>query len=258
MEEEDLLARIGAHAREEGADDAVWERVARGEATAEELAELERRAEGDPDVAAMLAATRPLGARSEARIAERLAPPPAQAGVVAIRRDLGRRALAYVGPLALAAAVILYLVAGRHTRSADEGPELPVYAVTALGQQAMRGPAEPATRLHLKTGADAGFEIVARPETAAAERIVAYAFVIGEGEPSPLDAKVEIAPEGSVRIRGTARALTGAREVRLVLGTPAAIGRFEDAVARARVLVRVDDGPGSARIRVVVIPVDRD
>ena len=100
---------------------------------------------------------------------------------------------------------------------------------------------------------DAPFEIVLRPATSAGAKVVAYAFAIGEGDPNPIEAKIEVASEGSVRIRGRAGALQGAREVRVVVGSANdSIKRFDDALSRAR------DGKGDAYVRVLTIPITRE
>ena len=256
----DLLGQVRDHLRGERADDAALEAVARGETGTETVAELELRAQDDREVAALVAASRPLGADVEARIAARVTAEaaPAKAGsrptaprpnVVSFARRVGIIA----GPLALAAAVLLWVLAGRNGETART--LLPDYAVSATSDQTMRGVADPpsaALRLHV---GDAPFEIVLRPATTAGVKVVAYAFAIaiGEGEPNPIEAKVEIAPEGGIRIRGRAGALVGAREVRIVIGVPTgAIKRFDDALARAR------DARSDASVRVITIPILRE
>jgi hypothetical protein len=273
MKDNEVLAQVRDHLRAERADDAGLVAVARGEAGSEVVIELERRAASDPELAAAIASSRPLGAEAEARIwarieAERVAlrakvaragardaagsapvaSKPREGRVVA----LARRAAVIAGPLALAAAVTLY-VAGRG--GGGEGAVLPEYALTAGGDQAMRGSESPsvsATQLRLQAGPEATFELLVRPATAAPARVAAYCFAIGEGEPNPVEATIEVAAEGSVRIRGPARALAGAREVRVVLGTANdSIKRFDDALARAR------DGNSDARVRVLKVAIVR-
>ncbi len=250
----DLLGQVRDHLRGERADDAALEAVARGET----VAELELRALEDRELAALVAASRPLGADVEARIAARVTgeAAPAKAGskptaprpnVVSFARRIG----VIAGPLALAAAVLLWVLAGRNGAT---GPTLlPGYTVSATSDQTMRGVTDPpsaALRLH---AGDAPFEIVLRPATTAGAKVVAYAFAIGEGEPNPIEAKVEIAPEGGIRIRGRAGALVGAREVRIVIGVPTgSIKRFDDALARAR------DARSDASVRVITIPILRE
>lgn len=150
-------------------------------------------------------------------------------------------------PVAVAAAVLVYfaLVAGR---SAQDGrAPLPEYGVAASGDPSTHGPG-----LTLRHGADA-FEIVARPASAVSDagaKVVAYGFAIGEGEPNPIDAKVEA--DGAIRIRGRARALEGAREVRIVVGATGDFARYDDALAKAR------DGKSDAHVRVIVVPITRE
>ena len=154
------------------------------------------------------------------------------------------------GPLALAAAMVVYVTAQR----GPSGPELPAYSVSASGEQSMRGATEADARLRLGKGRDARFELVLRPATAPAEKVVAYpfTFVAPGSEPAPLEAAIEIAPEGAVRVTGSSRLLEGVHEIRIVVGAPAAIGKFDDAAARAR------SGVTDARVRVLTVPIDRD
>src|SRR5687767_3570556 len=122
-----------------------------------------------------------------------------------------------------------------------------------MGEQAMRGPSEPSAHLHVASGPrrDARFEIVLRPVTAPKTKVVAYAFTFtaSGADPVPLDAKIEIAPEGSVRLTGAAPSLEGAREIRVVVGEPVAIGKFDDAAARAAA------NESSPRVRVFAVPI---
>jgi hypothetical protein len=98
--------------------------------------------------------------------------------------------------------------------------------------------------------ASAPFELVLKPASAA-PKIVAYAFGVGDREPNPLDAPIELLPEGVVRLKGSPRALVGAREARVVIGTSDSIHRFDDALARAK------SGVSDASIRVVTLPITR-
>jgi hypothetical protein len=253
MTDDDVVARLRDHERAARSEDALWERVAAGAASPEEIAELERRAADEPEVARMLEATRPLGDDAASRIASYVAPSGrADTRVVALdarrARPLARRIATYAGPLALAAALMVYVTASGR----DGGALLPEYAVTATGEATMRGPAEPTARLRIGREAASTFEIGLRPATEVAEPLVAYAFALGDGEPSPLDAQVEVAASGAVRVRGAARALDQAREVRVVIGPPAVIGRFGGALERAAT------GAGDARVRVVTFAIERE
>lgn len=250
MKEDDVLESLAAvrdHLRAERADDAALEAVARGDLGSDAAADIERRAASDPGLAALVAASRPLGAEVEARIAARIRPRASARGgrVVA----LIRRTAPYAAPLAVAAALLVYLGRG------DAGhPSLPEYTVVATSEREMRGAGEERARLELRGGDDATFEIVARPATTAAAHVAAYVFAIGvsgTGEASPVDARVDVAAEGSVRIRGRARALDGARELRVVLGAASDFKRYEDALSRAH------DGKSDDRVRVLVVPLVR-
>lgn len=300
MNEEDkgadagVLALVRDHVREERADDAALEAIARGDdgAQAAAVRALRERAEQGDDVArAMVDACAPLGTEVLERIAHEAegptraaaapasaapasaaasAPAAAPSAVPAATKEaparagsgrvlaFARRAAIIAAPLAVAAAVF-FVFGSRSTESG--GAALPEFAITASGEKEMRGADAPAASvLHVRGAPDATFEILARPSTSVGgARVIAYAFAIGEGEPNPVDAKVEIAPEGSVRIRGRVRALMGAREVRVVLagvgdsGAPSdSIKRYEDALVHAR------DGKSDAQVRVLVVKIVRD
>ena len=254
MKDPDVLAALRDHVRADRADDHALEAVARGEQASSAALALEARAATEPEVRAMIDASRPLGAAKLDAIADavRISPAapaaakPSGGNVVAFLR----RASIVVGPLALAAAIFLVLGRGGDKSSVP----LPEYTFVASGEKEMRGdaPPEKAGALRLRDAPDATFEIVARPATAAGGHVVAYVFAVKDGEPNAVEASVELAPEGSVRIRGRAGQLRGAREVRVVLGTANdSIKRYEDALARAR------EGRSDASIRVLVIPVAR-
>ena len=213
------------------------------------------RAAHDREAAALVDASRPLGAEVEERIAARVSPKPkvdARAGAdPKPGRVLAfvRRNAVYVAPLAVAAAVLVYLGRGETNHA-----NLPEYSVVATSEKEMRGAdqaATPQAQLELRGGTDAVFELVVRPATSVPVKVVAYVFAIGEGEPNAVDAKVEVAPEGAVRINGRARALTGAREVRVVLGPASDFKRYEDALSHAR------DGKSDGQVRVLVVPIVR-
>ncbi len=163
-----------------------------------------------------------------------------------------RRLVLAAGPLALAAAMILYVT----SQSGPSVADLPAYTVTAVGAQPIRGPAGSSTRLRVPKAArsDARFEVLLRPATAPQEKVVAYAFTFqgSASEPAPLEAKVEIAPEGAVKLTGSSRALEGAAEIRIVVGVPLAIGKFDDAATRAR------SAKSDAHVQVLTVPIDRE
>src|SRR6476646_3327684 len=102
--------------------------------------------------------------------------PPASVG--RLLAFLRRRAV-YVVPLAAAVAVFVYV-----RREDKAHPSLPDYAAVVAG--------ESASRLDLRGGPDARVESEARPAARPPAQVVAYGFAIGEGEPNPVDAKIEI------------------------------------------------------------------
>ncbi len=251
MNDDEILAKLGQHVRDDQAHDAALVDVARGTRDATSVGAAE-----DDEVRAMAEASRPLGDAFEAKVAARataaLAPRvPARAARFAkldVRR-LGRIA----APLALAAAVLVWI--GTQRAPEDEGPTLPEYALSVRGDVDTRGEEAPApaasARLRVAS-ATSSFEIGVRPAEAATDRVAAWAFTFAEpgADPTPLAADVEVSPQGAVRIRGKSSALAGAREIRVVLA-PARATKFDAAVERAR------SGIGDAHVRVLTIAVER-
>ena len=180
-----------------GTPDDILEAVARGEQASSAALALEARAATEPEVRAMIDASRPLGAAKLDAIADavRITPAapaaakPSGGNVVAFLR----RASIVVGPLALAAAI--FLVLGR-------GGDKSSVPFVASGEKEMRGdsPPEKAGALRLRDDPDATFEIVARPATAAGGHVVAYVFAVKDGEPNAVEASVELAPEAKARL----------------------------------------------------------
>jgi hypothetical protein len=164
-----------------------------------------------------------------------------------------RRLVLVAGPLALAAAMVVYVTGQRGPTIAD----LPAYTVTATGDPAAPDGGEAQARLRLpKAGARRGarFELLLRPAGVPEGKVVAYGFTFEApgSEAVPLDAKVELGPEGAIRLTGAPHALAGAREIRIVVGEPAAIGKFDDAAARAAA------DKTDTKVRVLTVPIDRE
>src|SRR4051794_37467509 len=116
MTDDDLLGQIRDHVRRDGVLDAALEAVARGETDSAAVVDLERRAESDRETAALLAASRPLGAAVEARVVAAVGKTsnvastnaaPSKTNVVPFVRRIAIAA----GPLALAAAVLVWVMA---------------------------------------------------------------------------------------------------------------------------------------------------
>jgi hypothetical protein len=148
---------------------------------------------------------------------------------------LGRRARIGMALLAAVAAVAVYFAFGRRVAN---HPDLPEYT---------------APRFEVRPGRDTPFELAAVPAVPVATKLVAFAFAMGNGdsEPSPVEAKVAISPDGTVRLAGRGRTLEGSREVRVVLGAAADFKRYEDALGAARA------GTSDGQVRVLVVPIVR-
>lgn len=164
-----------------------------------------------------------------------------------------RRVSPWIGPVALAAAVVLYI--GTRGAAEDQPAPLPEYTTSARGDQSLRGaPVDaPAAATRLRTtGKESSFEILLRPSINAEERMAAWPFTVPASgdEPTPLLADVEVSKEGAVRIRGKGAALEGAREIRVVLAA-ASSAKFDTAAASAR------EGRSTPHLRVIVVGIDR-
>jgi hypothetical protein len=252
-EKDELLVLLGKHVRDEQADDARFERVARGGASDAELAELESKASDDPELATRLDASRPLDGASVDRIASRIMRNEMRSRAPAsspTRAPWVRRIGVVVVPLALAASVVLFA-----TVRQPASPDLPTYDVTATSDRSVRGPEERSSRLRISKEAtpDSRFSVLLRPASAAATKIVAYAFAMRPGlEPTRVDAAVVISDAGAVRIEGPALSLRGAAELRVVIGSAASLGTAGDAAIRAK------SSASDARVRVLVVPIDSE
>ena len=192
-----------------------WDRLAAGELSADEFAELREQAEQSPEAAEALAAFEPLGddfaARTAAAIrAERdvaRTPEPDLAAVLPFepkpRATRGRGRL-WLGALA-AAAVIAVVAVGPMLRRGADGP-LPDYAVELSGGNSeVRGEAPPSEEaLVLTRGAP--FELIVRPATPTAEPLVLRCFFVpengGAARPFPACDSAERSPQGSFRVHG--------------------------------------------------------
>lgn len=266
------MDEIREHVRTEHNLDEALEAVARGDQSSPLVADLEHRAASDRSIAILVEASRPLGSEVVDKIAARIGPSlpsvtstsvsagavagktPSNVGPIAESSDprggrliaFVRRRAAYFVPVVVAAA--LFVLFARDEASS----RLPEYALSVSGEKTLRGEGPTMTRLLLRGGMESRFEIVARPATKVRAGVVAYAFAIGEVEPSPIDARIEISKDGAVRISGVARTLDGAREVRVVVGTAADFKRYADALAHAR------DGKDDAHVRVLSVPIVRE
>jgi hypothetical protein len=156
--------------------------------------------------------------------------------LIAFVRRRGALLLLLVG----GAALLVYLA-----RDDSSQPVLPDYAIVSIVSSR-----EAPAKLELAAG-DEAFELVLRPAARVEAKVALYVFAIGEGEPNPVDAKIDVTPEGPIRITGRVRALAGAREVRVGIGAATDFKRYEDALARAR------EGKTEGAIRVLSVPIVR-
>jgi len=240
VEADDLLQQLGRHARSEAAseDDAVWERLARGELAPAEEAQLRERAAADPEVARLYEAFRPLDAAAKQRIAERVAvglPHPRFA-------PAWRRAAIIAGPLAAAAVVVLAL---RFRHPTDPSALLPEYALDVSGGDRATRSGAPAERGPLELHRASRLEIVLRPATAVQRPVEVRAFLVQGTDVRPWAPPMERSADGAVRIAGEAGTLLdlppGSWDLAFTVSPEAVAAPDPDDVARA---VR---GEGGAR-----------
>lgn len=227
-EDDALLDRLAALALEERRSEGLdprWDALAAGELAPDELARLEKQAEGSTEIAMALCAFRPLGADFERRISERIGeeraasigelrgPTPtdetssrseAAAGGAKVlpmrRRSVARRVWV---PLAAAAALAVVFL-----RPAPLDP-LPLYEARLAGVSEQRSASEPgrapleATRLI----PGSRLELVLTPEEATGEDVAVALFqqLGGTFESVALAPGVrpEVSPNGAIRLVGT-------------------------------------------------------
>jgi hypothetical protein len=242
------LAREAETARPEGlplAQEDV-EALVQGTLPAERLAELQRDARADPDVAAALACFTPLAAADRDQIASKAL---AQVRGGERRRAAARRArLGWLSvPVLAAAAAGLALLAwpGRQPMG------LPAYDLQLTGGDAVvRGQSAQQPRAAaVRLWPDAAMDLVMRPESAVAGPLQASAFVRAAGHISPLALPFELSEVGAVRVSGPVgelfAGLHGSVELVIVLrrpdvsGVPAALELAAGAPA---------SGPGWVRL----------
>ncbi|HEX8795106.1 MAG TPA: hypothetical protein VF765_29365 [Polyangiaceae bacterium] len=205
MAADDLLRHIGEHARNGAAaspdDDPVWERLAKGELTADEDAELRKRAAADPQTATLYEAYRPLDASLKKRIAAH-----ATAALAPRSRVLSwRRAAVIIAPLAAAAAIAVVVM--RRPTTQDGAPALPLYAMDFQGGDRTTRSAEPTAVESTKLHRGSHVEVVLRPATAVSAPVSVRTFVVQGDAVRALDLPAERSSDGAIRIQGDAGAL---------------------------------------------------
>jgi hypothetical protein len=191
----------------------VWDALARGELSDEELGTLKALAESDEEVATRLAAFTPVGPEFQSR---------AVASIVAKRRQ--RRLRAWWAPsllVAAAAAVLLVLA----SRPDPDGEMVTNWSVEVIGgARTVRGD-EPTTEVP-RFLPDTRLEIRMRPPERTEEEVQVAAFLVSGAreEVRPWSPPLERADTGAVRIAGPAAELLegvppGRWTIAIALGT---------------------------------------
>ena len=238
VDDDSLLASLGAVASRQR-QRSTYERVATGEVSREELAELERLAVEDPDARVLLEAARPLDEAALERIANAVA---ARVSPVRRLRRWRRRIGMTAGGLALAASIALW-------RMSDRGSGLPLYALDSSGAASSRALPRPVVACVVRADQRGSFEVLARPNDAVEGTLAAQAFIVRHGEVEPFSGNLEVSAKGSVRLTGENRNLIGASELRVVVGRPHLL---EPADARVKAREHSESGHGWQVLRCAV------
>jgi hypothetical protein len=235
-----LLTRAMTQEKQDGRADARWEAMCEGEADGGRAADPAEAQHLDARGIRAREAYRPLDASTRDRIvssltdagapkraapetsSDRAAPSPIEHGkLVPLRARWARRGALVIGPLALAAAVLL--VARRPT----DLPALPSFELSVSGGDvSSRGPdLRAAQPLRLPPGSR--FELLLRPSTRVQGPLVAKTFAARGGEVRETGLGAQVSGGGATRIQGTADELSGlapgAWDLVVVVGRPGAV-----------------------------------
>jgi hypothetical protein len=177
--------------------DDLWEDLAQNRLSDEERALLRVLSEDDATLSAKLNAFSPLGADFENRVVERVA----RERSARRRRLLFRVALS--APLAAAAVIALALLI---PREGSERDTLTTYELTiSAGAQETRARTQAQARPRFEPGTRV--DITLTPAARVEGAVEAAAFLARGDELRPLDAPIERASSGALRMRGRASAL---------------------------------------------------
>ncbi len=230
MKDDELLAELKkATARDpERARSPRWERLAKGDADADERRALDEiaRADGDDDAVAALA---PPSDEYRARVLDAVMRAKTPDNV---RRFPMGSVVAVVAGLAMAAAVALYV-----GRPRSVGDDLPAYALTVGGSELdVRGAPAPSAA-PARLGPDARLRLVVRPERQVAGPLEVHLFIARDGNVTPWSAPYDLSSAGVVQISGPATMLiegpNGPREIVVAVGRPGSVPATAAELARA-------------------------
>lgn len=235
--DEEIARALRAHARKEEEaeklDEARWQALLRGEASAEEIAAIERLAEVDPGAREDLALFEPVSGEARRRyvdaITAELGRDAATTAPEAPRRldsSAKRRAARWFAPVsiaaAMAAAIALAVVARPHGGS---GGELPAYALTFTGGEATSRGAPTAGLPVLDAGSR--FTLALRPETAVSGPLGVTVLLVQGESAEVVEGEIKIAAGGAVhvaaRLGAEIHARPGEAEIVAVIARPEAL-----------------------------------
>ncbi len=184
--------------------DAGLQRLVEGTLSANELQDLQRRAQQDPELAEALKLFAPPPAAQDQALADAVvaALSSASAGQHDLARARARRSARvltiWAPALAVAAVVAIFVVVGQN---APPGEALPPYSVVVQGGEARVRGAAPSTE-PLRLTPDAPLEILLRPQTTVAYpvAVAGYARFPSDGPWVPLTVNFEKGQTGAMRL----------------------------------------------------------
>jgi hypothetical protein len=245
MNGDDLLTELAKQRREDDSSaDPRWERLARGELSPAEDAELRAQAERDPEVALLYEAYRPLSADVKAKIVAHITSPATSQVTTEAKQSKGnvvslrtwRRVAVIALPLAAAAAFLVWTNRPQPDVTASLDARYPTYALEASGgDRAQRSTHDtPAGPITLQRGST--LDLVLRPSTPSGAPVTVRAFLVQGADARAWTPPMQRSPDGAVRIAGSVGDLgiaAGTWDVVLAVGGADAVPTDPHVIATA-------------------------
>lgn len=234
MNSDDLLNELAKRKREEdsSADNPRWEKLARGDLSPAEEAELRTLAAKNPEVALLYEAYRPLSAEAKEKIVARIANP---AGAKLIPLRPWRRIAVIALPLAAAAAFVVWTSRPASTPVASLDVRVPTYALEVSGGDWAQRSTQAATG-PITLQRDSRLELVLRPATPSSTPVTVRGFLVQGNDVRTWAPSMQRSADGPVRVVGTADTLglgVGTWDVVFAIGSAEAVPTNPHVVATA-------------------------
>lgn len=199
-----ILEQLGRAEREAQQIPERWLRLSRGEASAEEIAELEAEAARDPEAAALYEMFRPLDSAQDDALTQTLL---TRIDAESRMRWNPMAMVAFVGTAAAAAAAL-----GLWSTATPQ--LLPVYGLEAsTSDLGYRGhEAVTVTKTLPRHHPDSSLTLVLRPEAPVLESVAAQAFLLDANGARELSVSLQQSSSGAVRLDGRVRDLVGTQQ----------------------------------------------